>query len=313
MTFPRLIAVLLLNAFAFGSIAAAQNAEPNVSSNEESEPSHTILRLPNVHPGRDAIYDYAKQLLTEALSVTEPQYGTFKLVVSERETAQERQLRSLEHNMLDITWSVTSIEREQYYLPIRIPIMAGLLGKRALLIKEGDERLNQVSSLEALREFRAVLGYDWPDTQIFRANNLPVLETTYRASFRIVSEGFADIFPRSVMEIKEELDDKTLTRGLSMSPNPIVAYPSPIFFFVSRDNPELAKRVTEGLHTLIKTGRFQTLLSNQQNYRDAIALLEGRTVIELENPQLSEQSREALDRFVTLNGELFHKQNEIIE
>ncbi|WDT85569.1 amino acid ABC transporter substrate-binding protein [Alteromonas sp. 009811495] len=291
----KLTPVLLLGAVLLPLTSAVAQNQPSVVNNELP---HSVLRLPNVHPGRDAVYAYAKQLLTEALEVTEDSYGTFELVVSTQETAQERQLRSLEHSMLDVTWSVTSIEREQHFLPVRIPIMAGLFGKRILLVREGDTRFSQVKSLEALQSYRAVLGYDWPDTKIFKANNIPVLETTYRASFKIVSEGFADMFPRSAMEIQEELSDESLSRGLVIEDSLVVSYPSPIFFFVGSDNHQLAGRIAQGLLILFETGRFQTLLTQQPGYQQSVSLLEGRTVIEIENPLLSEQSRLALERFL---------------
>ena len=291
----KLTPVLLLGAVLLPLTSAVAQNQPSVVNNELP---HSVLRLPNVHPGRDAVYAYAKQLLTEALEVTEDSYGTFELVVSTQETAQERQLRSLEHSMLDVTWSVTSIEREQHFLPVRIPIMAGLFGKRILLVREGDTRFSQVKSLEALQSYRAVLGYDWPDTKIFKANNIPVLETTYRASFKIVSEGFADMFPRSAMEIQEELSDESLSRELAIEDSLVVSYPSPIFFFVGSDNHQLAGRIAQGLLILFETGRFQTLLTQQPGYQQSMSLLEGRTVIEIENPLLSEQSRLALERFL---------------
>ena len=291
----KLTPVLLLGTVLLPFTNAVAQNQPSVVNNELP---HSVLRLPNVHPGRDAVYAYAKQLLTEALEVTQDSYGTFELVVSTQETAQERQLRSLEHSMLDVTWSVTSIEREQHYLPVRIPIMAGLFGKRILLVREGDTRFSQVKSLEALQSYRAVLGYDWPDTKIFKANKIPVLETTYRASFKIVSEGFADMFPRSAMEIQEELSDESLSRGLAIEDSLVVSYPSPIFFFVGSDNQQLAGRIAQGLLILFETGQFQTLLTQQRGYQQSMSLLEGRTVIEIENPLLSEQSRLALERFL---------------
>ena len=60
---------------------------------------HTVLPCQIFILG-ETVYAYAKRLLTESLRVTEPQYGSFELIVSDQETAQERQLRSLEHNML---------------------------------------------------------------------------------------------------------------------------------------------------------------------------------------------------------------------
>ena len=80
-----------------GALALALN-DANAQAQEQAKPvlvnpelPHSVLRLPNIHPGRDAVYAYAKELLTEALNVTAQDYGTFELIVSTQETAQERQ------------------------------------------------------------------------------------------------------------------------------------------------------------------------------------------------------------------------------
>ena len=52
------------------------SAQEVVASKVQSELPHTVIRLPNVHPGRDAVYAYAKTLLAESLRVTKAQYGT---------------------------------------------------------------------------------------------------------------------------------------------------------------------------------------------------------------------------------------------
>lgn len=279
-----------------GRIFAQDEISETVSPNVE----HTVLRLPNIHPGRDAIFSYATALLSQALTATEDKYGSFEIVVTEQESAQERQLRSLEHNMLDVTWSVASIEREQHFLPVRIPIMAGLFGKRVLLVRRGDKRLSHVSTLEELQSFRAVMGYDWPDTKVFRANKLPILETTYRASFRIVAEGFADMFPRSVMEVQEEFENKALSRGLVIEESVVLSYDNPVFFFVASDNTALANRITEGLLILIESGQFHALLMQQEGFKQGMSLLTGRNVIPIHNPLLSDQSRAALQKYLPL-------------
>ncbi|WP_269520720.1 amino acid ABC transporter substrate-binding protein [Alteromonas sp. BMJM2] len=276
---------------------------PNVYANEDSDSSstaHTKIRLPNIHPGRDAVYAHAKQLLTEALLITQADYGTFEFVVSGQESPQQRQLRNLEHDLLDVTWSVTSSDREAYFLPIRIPIMAGLFGKRVLLINSEDKRFSKDMDLASLREFRAVLGYDWPDTAIFRQAGIPVLETTYRASFKMVSERFADMFPRSVMEVVEEIENKDFIRGLVVEDNIVISYPSPIFFFVSSNNQQLATRITDGLLQLLKNHRFQQLLKEHKGYKQSLALLKGRTVISIGNPLLSIESKKAIENFLPL-------------
>ena len=145
---------------------------------------------------------------------------------------------------------------------------------------------------------RAVQGYDWPDTRIFRHNEIPVLETTYQASFRIVAEGFADMFPRSVMEIQYELD-KQPDSTLKIEPHLLVSYESALFYFVASDQEALANRISEGLTILLASGEFQKTLMAQPVYQESMALMRGRTVIKIENPLLSEQSKAALKHYLT--------------
>jgi hypothetical protein len=291
----RIFIALLAYALCSFISQACANQISNTSST-----AHTKIRLPNVHPGRDTIYAHAKQLLTEALLITQADYGTFEFVISSQESPQRRQLKSLEHDLLDVTWSVTSLDREAHFHPIRIPIMAGLFGKRVLLIDAEDTRFSHDMNLSDLQELRAVLGYDWPDTAIFRHAGIPVIETTYRASFKMVSEGFADMFPRSVMEVLEEMDNKDFSKGLVVDNNIVISYPSPVFFFVGSNNQRLATRINDGLLKLLKNHRFQQLLSEHEGYQKGLELIKGRTVINIDNPFLSEGSQKAIENFLPL-------------
>jgi hypothetical protein len=106
------------------------------------------------------------------------------------------------------------------------------------------------------------------------------------------------MFPRSVMEIEEELEDSRLSQGLTIDNNLIVSYASPIFFFVGSDNHQLAGRIAQGLLILFETGRFQTLLTQQEGYKQGMSLISGRRIIDIQNPLLSEQSKLALERFL---------------
>ena len=290
--------ILLSGLFTPLVFAGEVTDSPSIEKDAKAALPHKVLRLPNVHPGRDPVYAYAKTLLSKVMEVTEDKYGTFELQVSKQEIAQERQLRSLEHDMLDVTWSVSSIDREKQHRAIRIPIMGGFFGKRIMLIRAGDNRFDTPLTLESLKSMRAVQGYDWPDTRIFRYNKIPVLETTYQASFRIVAEGFADMFPRSVMEIKHELE-KQCDSTLKMEPNLLVSYDSALFYFVALEQEALAKRISEGLTILLESGEFQTFLMAQPVYQESMALMRGRSVIEIENPLLSEQSKAALNHYLT--------------
>ena len=106
------------------------------------------------------------------------------------------------------------------------------------------------------------------------------------------------MFPRSVMEIIHELD-KQPDSTLKIEPHLLVSYNSPLFYFVASDQEALANRISEGLTILLESGEFQAFLKAQPVYQESMTLMRGRTVIEIENPLLSEQSKVALKHYLT--------------
>ncbi|MCJ8274847.1 MAG: hypothetical protein MJK04_36275, partial [Psychrosphaera sp.] len=116
---------------------------------------------------------------------------------------QGRAVRSLKvNNQLDVLWTVTTIAREQEVLPIRIPLIKGLLGYRFFIIRQADKaKFKAVNGLKQLRKLTAGQGHDWPDTEILRANQLKVVTgTTYLGLFGMLKAKRFDYFPRSINE-----------------------------------------------------------------------------------------------------------------
>jgi hypothetical protein len=193
-----------------------------------------------------------------------------------------------------VVWTMTSKEREQQVLPIRIPIDKGLLGWRLLLVKKGDRNLFQtVRTAGGLFEYTAGLGHDWPDVAVFRSNGLKVAPANkYDLLFRMLASGKFSYFPRSVAEIFSE--HYRYQNELDIADHVALYYHAPLYFFVSKDNPALAKAIESGLEKAIKDGSFDRLFN--QYYGESIrrAGLEQRTVIQLANPTLP--SSTPLDR-----------------
>ncbi|MCU7553678.1 amino acid ABC transporter substrate-binding protein [Alteromonas sp. ASW11-19] len=270
----------------------------SVSAHQDTDaPTIKQIRIPQVAEGTDPLYLYVKALLQMALDKTAEEYGEAELLPNESRTVQERQLRNLDHKMLDVTWSVTTLERESLYTAVPVPIAAGLFGKRVLLIRADDERFDEPVEINQLKQYRAVQGQDWPDTRLYRHHGFSVLEATYKSSFRVLEESFADYYPRGVLEVDYELAFHS-ARPFALEEHLVLSYPSPMFFFVSRNNRQLAERINEGLQQLLATGEFQALLMSQRFYQNSMAHLQGREVINLTNPMLSEASQEALDTYL---------------
>jgi hypothetical protein len=201
---------------------------------------------------------------------------------------QERALVNLERNeRLDVVWSMTSHEREQRLLPVRIPLDKGLFGWRIALLPSSRAQLLQgVRSIDDLRQFSAGQGHDWPDSAMLRSNGLPVtLSSSYGSLFRMLQAQRFDYFPRSVIEIWDELESP---RGQQLVSDPYVLlrYPAAMYFFFSHQRPELAETVRQGLEIAIADGSFERLF--QQHFASSLqrAQLDQRQLIELQNPQL---------------------------
>lgn len=187
--------------------------------------------------------------------------------------------------LVNVAWGMTSIDREQQVLPIRIPIDKGLLGWRLALVAERRPDLfRQVRTVAGLRAFTAGLGHDWPDTALFRANGLEVVDVpNYELLFRMLANGRFDYFPRSVSEVWDELDAH---EGLALDRHIVLHYPAPAYFFVNKDNSALAAAIARGFDRAIADGSFDRLF--QQHYGKQLkrAAIGRRRIIELSNPLL---------------------------
>lgn len=290
-TRPVLVVAILIS-LVISVAAVAQEA-----SNEDTQVTYRIIRIPQVFEGTDPLYNYVKTLLQMALDTNAEKYGRVKLLANERGTVQERQLRNLDNHLLDVTWSVTTAERENLHKAIRIPLTAGLFGKRLLLIRQDDPRFTAPVPLTTLKQYRAVQGQDWPDTRLYRYHGFSVLESTYQASFKVLAEGFADYYPRGILEVDYELEyAKDYT--IALEEHLMIRYPSAMFFFVSRENHALANRIEEGLTSLLQSGEFQALLEAQPFFQSSSAHAKGRQILELTNPLLSSESHQALEDYL---------------
>ena len=265
---PRILACLLIVLHVAAAAAATQT-----------------VRFPRPEFEGDHRYDYALQLLRLALSKSG---GGYQIQLAETSMNQERQVVEIEAGRnLDVGPIPSSADREKRLLPIRIPINKGVLGWRLGLIRKGDEGLFAgVATLEQLKAIRLAQGQEWPDTQILRANGIPVITAPkYEGLFKMLAGKRFDYFPRSVMEIWDEqaLNDSTL----EIEPHLALHYFYDAYFMVNRDNAKLEKDIRDGLERAIADGSFDKLFEQYYGERLRKAHLETRTVIELKNPLLT--------------------------
>jgi len=191
------------------------------------------------------------------------------------------------HGRIDIMATMTSREREENLLPIRIPLDKGLMGWRLVLLKkERSAIMRNINNAADLSAFRAGQERDWPDTDILRANRLPVDGVSvYGSLFRMLAAGRFDYLPRSTKEIWNELAHHP---DLAVDPYLVIHYPAAEYFFVNRSNVALAEEIRRGLEATIADGSFDELFDEEFSRCIKQARLDQRVVIELANPLLSE-------------------------
>ncbi len=250
------------------------------------------IRPDSEEDSRDA---YFIQLLELALRQTELDFGLCRLETASVRMSQSRAMASmLEGRYVDVIWTMTSPEREATMMPVRVPLLKGLMGIRIPVASTHapPQGLAASRDAEALSAYTIAQGHDWPDTRILRANGLRVSTTpSYDALFRMLAHGRVDHVPRSVTEVWAE---QSLYRrhGLAPLEAPIIAYHAPSYFFVAPDNLRLALRLEVGLRRALEDGSFHALFEAHPANRSALEILRraGSQVIWLENPVLPEDT-----------------------
>ena len=78
--------------------------------------------------------------------------------------------------------------------------------------------------------------------------------------FKMLKLGRIDYFHRGLNEIWGELS--THKETLKIADNVMLFYPLPVYFFVTKSRPELAKKLEKGINLALEDGSFKTLFQD---------------------------------------------------
>ncbi len=257
-----------------------------------------IVRVPQNEGNVDTRSLYFIDLLKLALDKTITKYGPYRLVMADLKMQQDRALNWIEQEkIIDLYWSMTDKNRETKLLPVRIPLMKGLLGYRIFIINKDDqEKFDRINTIGDLKKLTAGQGHDWPDVDILQANNLNVVSfSNYEGSFKMLKARRFDYYPRGVGEIFPEIEARK-EMGLTVEKHLLLRYPAPIFYFVNRKNLPLAARIEEGLRMAISDGSFNRLFFNHPNNKAIFskAGINERLIFDMVNPNLTLETQALL-------------------
>lgn len=279
---------LLYTAVFLASLASGATAQTDDPSERDAS---VEIRYPSLGSDSDRRSAYYLALLRLALEKSEDQFGGYQLAPQTLTVPQERLLRLISAGgPVDVMWSMTTREREEYLRPVRIPLLKGLMGYRVSIVRAEDRDVFQaIRNKEQLAEMAAGQESDWPDTKILRANDLPVTTAPYDALFTMLQHERFDYFPRAINEPWSEVE-RHPELDLVVDKHLLLYYPTAIYFFVHKDNEALAERLEFGLKAAHADGSFDRLFyGHSENVRAFLASdLLSRRVLSLENPLLPE-------------------------
>lgn len=190
----------------------------------------TEFTIPEVseHKGRDGFYI---ELLEKSFSGVGEVLELKKIPIP-----QLRATYLLERGGVDLLWMLESKQRNEQFIPIKVGLTNGLIGKRVFLIKKGDRsRFSNVNSLASFqqRKLTAGMGTKWFDAKVWQANGLLYREQIgdWQAIYgKVAASREYDYFPRGVNEI---LSEAKLYPDLEIEPSLVFEYERDFLFYLS--------------------------------------------------------------------------------
>ena len=242
----------------------------------------------------DTRFNDVIELLCTSLEKTKARFGPFECLHSPKVLPKKRALLELEQPLhsINVIWNPTSVEMEQRFSAIRIPLRKGLLGYRIALIRQQDQsKIDQIKTVDDLKKFTLGQGVGWTDNLLYEAQGIHVDQAPYAQLFKMLSMHRFDIFPRGVGEIFAEYAQNAQDNPqLAIEKNLLIYYPFPYYFFFNKKDIALKDRVEAGLQIMRKDGSFDAVFNKYHRASIEKANLKGRRMLRLTNPFLPEKT-----------------------
>ena len=198
-----------------------------------------------------------------------------------------------EAGSINVHLAATREEWESATLPVRIPVIKGLLGYRIFLIRKDDiYEFRHIRDVGELKKLRAGLGQQWSTTAVLKEAGFNVVTgIDYEGLFGMLHLNRFDYFPRGVNEIFFELEARQKQYpDIWIEDSLALYFPTPSYFFVSPTSPHLAKRLKRGMEILIETGVFDEMFNAEFGEFISRANIKERTLLTIDNPFLTKET-----------------------
>jgi nitrogen fixation protein len=204
--------------------------------------------------------------------------------------SQTRRQILMQKGVYDVDWFGGTTNIETLVVPIRYPILRGLLGHRVFITnKETSAILNAEIPFTELKEFKVIQGQGWGDVLILKNGGFTKVRTIadFDSLFKMIEVNRSSLFPRSIIEPYNELgerchlneNDECTDRNLLVDDKLLLIYKLPMFIFVSPERPDLIKIFNDAFENHYE--EFLVFFNNHPLIKDALKKLNNRSVYQM--------------------------------
>ncbi|NCD32962.1 MAG: amino acid ABC transporter substrate-binding protein [Spartobacteria bacterium] len=229
------------------------------------------------------------ELLELALVATMDTDGPFTLCFAPPMNETRCRLELKAGRTLSVMWSTVTESMEKELLPIRIPLRRGIQGYRVFLIRAPDQSVfSDISKIDDLKKLRSGIDISWNDVSVLRNGGFNVVTgTNYDGLFGMLMRGRFDYFSRSIGEVTEEWNTwNPVYPEMAVEQTILLYYPWPKFFYVNKDNSQLADRIERGLTMLMNNGRYDQWFAKHNSANIDAMHIKDRRLFVIDNPLL---------------------------
>lgn len=211
----------------------------------------------------------------------------YEIILADHNIPKSRVLRFIANNEeIDIIAAGSLSEREKILLPIRLPLLKGLMGWRIPIIHNSKKDIMLNLSLNEFKSLKAGTLHNWSDTKILESNGIVVEKGgIFEGLFGMLGKNRFDYLPLSVLEVSREFE-KNKNSSLSIESHSLIHYPTAYYFYVNKNNTELAEDIRLGLEKSFVDGSFDRIFNKYHGKAIKVLENEKRNVFHLENPLL---------------------------
>ena len=229
---------------------------------------------------------YFVEILELALSKSDHQYQLEK--VSLPFMNESRSKTNIMANLYDVHWLNAQPFLDNGLQPIRIPLCKGLTGWRVFFIRpESQQAFSTIKNITDLKHYTAGNGNDWPETVLYRHAELPQkLSGSWKGLFNMLKQNRIDYLSRSALEIYDE-ENAFPDWNLKIESKLVLQYPAAYYFYVNKNNQQLAADIQVGLERAIADGSFDKIFNLYFSEKIKQLDLANRRVIKITAPESS--------------------------